>query len=350
MSSSRISRTAALISTIAAIAALALPAVSAAKPTPKPRVSTSAATHILGTSALLTGVINPNNLESHVETFYFFRWGLATACCSQTSTTPIAPGDTNVKVGQSIGPLTAGQTYHYELVAVNGAGLVLAAGKEHSFTTKTTGAGLAFVVTRSQLATYGSPFVLSGSLTGIGKANHKVALQASPFPYLEPFTTIGLPGLTNSAGGFSFRVANLTQNTQFRMTTLDPLPIYSQVISVDLRVRVALQVRSSGQQGVYRLYGTVAPAVKGAKVSFQVQKAVRPGPNEVTTKWVNQFTTVAKKNGAGSSRFSMVVTIRKGGRYRAYVKLPPGKLRSAASTTTVILHAAPASALRGSKG
>ncbi|HMD56080.1 MAG TPA: hypothetical protein VKG82_01270 [Solirubrobacteraceae bacterium] len=357
MSSSRIGRLTALISSVAVVlAAVPLPAASAAKtpvgkPAPKPRISTDAATHVLGTSALLTATITPNNQE----TDYFFRYGPVTlgpvTFASQTPTASAGAGPTKVAVGQAIGGLSPGSTYRYKAFAVSPAGTILAEGKEHTF--KTKGAVLTFVVARTQQATYGSPFLLSGTLTGANNGSHRIALQASPFPYLEPFTTIGLPGLTNAAGSFSFRVANLRESTQFRVTTLDPLPVYSPVITVDVRVRVALHVRSSGQRGVVRLYGTIAPAVNGAKVALQVQKAVHPsGNSEVTSRWVNQFITVAKKNGASASRFSVVVTVRHGGRYRAYVKLPAtSKLASGQSPNTVILRAAPVGALgKGKKG
>jgi hypothetical protein len=344
--SSRSGRIMALIASIAAIAALALPASSLAKG-PVPRATTGAATHVLGTSALLTATIQP----AGQATGYFFRYGISESYGSQTTTLPVpAPptGSLKVKVGQAVGGLQPGQTYYYRVFAVNAAGVIVAQGSSgHHF--KAKGAPLAFVVKKAQQATYGVPYILSGSLSGLGNGGHRIALQASPFPFLEPFTTIGLPGVTNAAGAFSFRVANLTSNTQFRVTTLDPLPIYSAVIRIDVGVRVALHVRSSSQRGVVRLYGTIAPAVNGAKVSFQVQKQVR-GKEETVTRWVNAFNTVAKKNGTGSSRFSLVATVHKGGRYRAYVKVAPGKVVSAPSANTVVLHAAPASAPKGKKG
>src|SRR5882757_540764 len=96
-------------------------------------------------------------------------------------------------------------------------------------------------------ALVGSSFLLSGTLAGAGSANHAIALQASPFPFLEPFTNIGLPGVTNAAGNFSFRVANLSTTTQLRVITLDPRPIYSPIVTAFAGLRVSLHVRSSRQ-------------------------------------------------------------------------------------------------------
>jgi hypothetical protein len=341
MRSRNIGRPKAVISLVVALAALALPATaSAVAKIPKPTVNTGVATHVLGTSALLTAQINPRSQE----TSYYFRYGPTIAYGSQTPTLPVGNGAVQVRVGQPIGPLQAGTTYHFRVVAVSTTtGAVLNEGRDRAFVTK--GVTLAFSVSRTMQATYGSPFILSGGLTGLGAANHKVTLQASPYPFLEPFTPIGLPGTTNGAGSFSFRVANLAAATQFRLATLDALPIYSPVITVTVRVRVVLHVRSSGQPGLVRLYGTITPAAVGARVAFQVQKAVRPGASEVTTRYVTQFSTIAKKGPSNSSRFSMVTTIRHGGRYRAYVKMPKGPLASGPSLASIVLRAA-----KGKKG
>jgi hypothetical protein len=58
---------------------------------------------------------------------------------------------------------------------------------------------------------------------------------------------------------------------------------------------------------------------------------------------------VVKKATKTYSRFSTVVTIRHGGRYRAFVKMPPGPFASGASVQTVVVHAAPTSTLKGKR-
>ncbi|HEX5223612.1 MAG TPA: hypothetical protein VFW29_00655 [Solirubrobacteraceae bacterium] len=316
---------------LAACAVLALPALAGAREI-RPRATTGAATHILGSSALLTASIDPEG----VETSYYFQYGTTAAYGVQTPTLSAGAGTAKLKVGQAIGGLQPGATYHFRVVAVNVNGAAVA-GKDHLF--KAKGAALSFVIKHLQQDVYGTPFVLSGALTGFGNGGHRVALQASPFPFLEPFTEIGIPGITNAAGAFSFRVANLVSDTQFRVSTLDPLPVYSPVVTVSVIPRVSLHVHTSSQRGVVRLYGTITPAVNGAKVSFQVLKAVRPGKNEITERWTGQFSTVAKRNTGNTSRFSVVATVRHGGRYRAYVKPPAGnRLSAGPGTTTVVLH------------
>ena len=146
MRTSRIGRTAALISTIAALAAaLALPAVSAAaKALPKPRISTGAATHVLGTSALLTGHGHSQRHRSGV----LLPLGPTIAYGSQTPTLPVNLGTTpKVKVGQPIAGLSPGITYHFRAFAVNAAGVVVAEGRDKIF--KAKGNALAFNVQKS---------------------------------------------------------------------------------------------------------------------------------------------------------------------------------------------------------
>jgi hypothetical protein len=158
--------------------------------------------------------------------------------------------------------------------------------------------------------------------------------------------------LTNALGAFSFRIANLLVSTQLRVVTIAPLPLFSQIIRVEVQPHVVLHVHSSAVRGLVRLYGTVAPALKGARVAFQVQKATRPhGRSEATTRWVTQFTTSLKKGRGNSSRFSIIQRIPTKGRYRAYVQLA-GKAKAlypGPSTSTYVLQAAPAALLHSKR-
>jgi hypothetical protein len=337
MGSLSIRRSVVVIAAVIAATALTLPAASGAVPgaASKTRAVTGAALHVLGTSAQLTGVIYPNG----ILTSYHFDWGTTTAYGVQTPTLSAGNGTTKVKVGQAVLGLKPGATYHYRAVATNASGEV-ALGRDRTFAAVNS-TPLKFTVPRTIQALVGSPFLVSGTLAGFGSANHAIALQASPFPFLEPFTNIGLPGAANAAGNFSFRVANLSSSTQFRVITLDPRPIYSPVITVFAGVRVSLHVRSSRQPGLVRLYGTVTPAAAGARVYFQLHRAVRPqGNSEVSERFVSVFSTTVKKATRTSSRFSLVVKVRRGGRYRAYVKPRPGPF-APGNSPTVVLHAAP---------
>jgi hypothetical protein len=321
---------------------LALPA-GAATTELRPQAATSGVSAVLTSSALLNAVINPGG----TPTSYFFQYGPTIAYGLQTPTVNLGSGTAQLKVGQGIGGLQQSTMYHYRVVALYNTNKTVL-GHDATFTTKAS--PLVFELAKNSQAVVGLPFLLTGTLTGFGSAHHQVVLQASPYPYLEAFTNIGAPAVTDALGRFAFRVANLSRSTQFRVSTLDLRPSYSPVTTVHAQVRVTLRVRSSGRPGLVRLYGTVTPAVSGATVEFQVQKLVRPGSGseeQTTRRYVSQFTTVVKKGSAGFSRFSLVVSVRRSGRYRAFVKLRAGgPLVSGISTQTVILHAAPGATKR----
>jgi hypothetical protein len=190
-----------------------------------------------------------------------------------------------------------------------------------------------------RVAVYGTPFLISGRITGAGSAGRKVVLQTSPFPYLAPFTTVSAPATTNSLGAFAFRVTNLFASAQMRAATLDPRPLYSGVFRVQVAVRVSFHARPSAHAGLTRLYGTVTPAVSGAVVHIQVAKAVRPGKSEKETAFVSQFSAKVKHATHSFSRFSVVVRLRHTGNYRALVKPKEGAL-VAGSSNHLKLHAA----------
>ncbi len=325
-----------LTTSVVLVAALALPAVSSAVPA-KPRGVTGGASHVLGTSALLNAVIFPNNQE----TTYYFQYGTTRAFGSQTPTAIVAASPTKVRVGQAVNGIQPGVTYYYRVVVNPPPGSTQTPffGKEKTFTSK--GGALKFELAKTSLVTVGKPFLLSGVLRGVGNAGKPVVLQASPYPYTAPFVTIGAPAVTDTSGRFAFRVANISRSTEFRVSTLEPRPLYSPITTVRAALAVVLHVRSSGRSGFVRLYGTVSPAAVGAHIVLQVQKAVTKGRSEATAKYVTQFNTVVKKGTITFSRFSTVVTILRSGRYRAFVKMPAGGPLASGYSNSLVLHAAP---------
>jgi hypothetical protein len=303
---------------------------AAAKRTGKPHVATGSAQHVSGTSAVLTATVSPDG----VPTSYQFQYGTTTAYGLQTPLTLVGSQTTKVKVTQVISGLTIGGTYHYRVVIVTSTGVVLS-GKDHSFKTK---GKTKIEMPKTLHETVGSTFILSGVIKGFDAVGRAVVLQASPYPYTEAFTTIGAPAVTNSAGRFSFRVANLSRSTEFRVTTLDSHPLRSTTTTVRAALRVTLHIKRSST-GLLRLYGTVTPSAVSAPVSFEVLKTARPtGKREATTKYVSQFSTLTKKGSKGSARFSIITSITTGGTYRAYVRIKTGAYSSGYSQT-IVLHA-----------
>ncbi len=313
-----------------ASAALTLPLSSGASPKPPklkpPHAATERAVHAGETTVALDGTVNPHGQE----TTCYFQYGATTAYGSQTPTAVAGSGTTGVKVSQALSGLHPGTTYHYRIVATSTGGT--SDGVNRIFTTKRI--PLKFVIVKATSASvFGSPFSLSGTLSGAGGANHQIMLQASTFPYLTGFSDLGAPATTNAAGGFTLTTPSLTQATELRVRTLDAPPIYSQIVRVKLAVLVTLNARATAKVGTVRLYGTVAPAEVGAPVKFQW---IRP-----THKPVTVASTVVRRGSASVSRFSATVTIRHGGSYRALVKVSNGKQVSG-SSRTVLLRGAPA--------
>jgi hypothetical protein len=295
------------------------------KPPKPPHAATERAVHANETTVGLEGTVNPRG----TETTCYFQYGTTTAYGAQTPTTPVGSGITGVKVNQAISGLQSGATYHFRIVAVSAAGT--SDGVDRTFTTKRI--PLKFVIVKaSKASTFGSPFSLTGTLSGAGGAGHQVVLQASTFPYLTGFSDLGTPASTNAAGDFTLTAPNLTQTTELRVRTLDAPPIYSQVIKVKIAVLVTLTARPAGKTGYVRLSGTVAPTEVGAPVELQW---VKP-----TGKMVTVGSTVVRRGTARASRFSAVVRIRHSGDYRALVRVSNGKQVSG-SSRTVMLHAAP---------
>ncbi len=334
------------LTAIAVVLACAVPLVAQAATTPPTtlKATTGAATVVRPTSATLLGAIYPGG----AATTYFFEYGPTTAYGKRSTPGQLPAGTAKVKVGQPVTGLVTG--YHYRLVATHTDGTT-SRGKDRTFVVKTKSNRTKFALPKSTTPTvYGSTYVLSGTMTGVGAANRPVVLEASPYPFLEAFTSVGLASHTDAAGRFSFRVAKLTKTTQFRVSTVDPRPVYSRVITQLVAVKVDLKVRSSGHRGLVRLYGTVTPAAPGAHVNFQLFKQVRPGNTEKTeertTVFATQFSSVVKKGTATVSRFSVVMKIKRGGNYRAYVSLVKKGAVSSGWSRSVLLHAASSSTKR----
>jgi hypothetical protein len=319
---------------------LAFPLVAGAASTTlgPPVVSTGGTSHERGTAATLLGAVNPRG----ATTTYFFQYGPTVAYGSQTPPGTLPAGFASVKVGQTVTLIRAG--YHYRLVASNVHGTTF--GRDHSFTPKSSGAQKFELAKLSAPLPYGGPLVLSGGLNGATGGNRRVQLQESPFPYLTPFVSLGLIQTTSVTGRFAFRVPALFSSTQFRVATLDPLPLLSPVVTARVAVRVTLKVKASGRRGIVRLYGTVKPAEVGARVLFQLEKPARPGTGseaaeERTVRYAATGSTVAKRATRSASRFSAVLDIKQTGHYRAFVQLRHGPLVSSFSPT-ILIHGAPA--------
>jgi hypothetical protein len=283
-------------------------------PLPKPPfVYTGGAVGASTSSVTLKGEVNPHGLE----TSYVFQYGLTTAYGTQTSAAAVGAGTAEIKVSQPIAGLQPGTTYHYRLVATSAAGTTT--GQDAAFTTKKI--PLTFKLTTvPNPVVFGNSFSVTGTLSGTEAANHEVVLQATPFPYLRGFKDTGNPQMTDVGGNFTFPVANLLENTQFRVATVATagVPTVNSPAMIErVAVRVSLHVRSTGRPGFVRLYGALEPAEAGAHVVLQL---LLHGHGRI-----NVAGTKVRRASASASSFSRVVRIRSGGLYRALVQVENGK-------------------------
>jgi hypothetical protein len=322
--------------------ALTLPAgAPAATQGPKPHFSTAGVSHVSGTTAELDGTVNPEGFQ----TSYYFKYGPTTAYGSQTKpvSVPIPNPPKVVKVGQMVSGLLPG--YHYRIVGIytpaGATAPVEVPGADKSFTGGKL-SKLKFIVDKSKesigTVVYGGGTELTGSLTGFGNANHPLSLQATLFPFRDPFTTLGGTIASSRTGSFVFKVARMTSTTEFRFVALAPRPIYGPIITVHVTPRITLHVRSAGRSGLYRMYGTVAPARPGTVVQIQQLLPQKAGSRRSGPAPHGVGATTLKRATSKLSRFSVIVKLSGSYRYRAFVKLRNGAIDSGTSSN-VLVHA-----------
>jgi hypothetical protein len=326
----------------AALLGLAVSSGTATAAGPPVRVATGNVAHVRGTTAQLNGVV----VAPGITTSVFFKYGPTLAFGHVTKALTVAPPSPPraVKVGEQVTGLLAG--WHYQICATytnpaNAAVETVCDTKhDRTFTGGSASSKFKFVLPKGKeerlSVIYGGTLELTGSLTGKDAANHGLSLQTTPFPYTDPFTTVVASILSSRTGSFVFRVPRMLQDTQLRILTTDTRPIYSPIVTVHVTPRITLHFRSAGKTGLYRFYGTVAPARPGAQLTIQElepQKASskRSGPAAHTV-----ISTVLRKATKTVSRFSVIVNLSGTSHYRAFVRLPKGALESGSSANVLI--------------
>lgn len=315
---------------VLAVAATALAPSTQAAPSKPPSASTGGAAQRTYSSATLTGSVNPHGSE----TSYYFQYGTTGAYGAQTQTVALGAGTTSTPVSQAVAGLQTGVGYHYRLVAVSAAGTAL--GRDRVFSTKSVALKIE-LPKAERVAEYGRSFAISGQVTGTGAAGRQLALQVNQFPFLAGFASLGAPVAADGEGRFSFRLSGLSQNTQVRVSTLDPSPVRSAVVTVKVAPIVVLHARATRRRGYVRFYGSVTPAGAAGSVALQLLRAGR-GPHTLAG------VGLGKAKGGSPARFSAVVFVAHGlgGTYRAYVA--SGARYAAGSSRGVFVRAAPAPA------
>lgn len=201
---------AAMISAVLGAAAVAIAASS-------PAVTTGTHSGVTDTSAVLHGTVNPNGSA----TTYYFQWGLTTAYGVQSDEHAAGHGTKPVSVSVTASGLIPGTTYHYRLVAVNGAGTT--AGADHTLTTagnpppnvatgppsqvgKNSATVTAVIYPNKQATTY---YFQYGTSTSYGSQTIAATVPAGTVPVTVTAALTGLEARTI----FHYRIVALHGNT-----------------------------------------------------------------------------------------------------------------------------------------
>ena len=297
---SRVSLTLAVL-----LVSLALPALAQAAG--RPIVSTGSAKQITYGSAVLTGSVDPNG----VDTSYYFQYGLTKDLGPQSAIADAGAGTHAVKVGLPVTGLQPLTLYHYRLVAVNGAGVAI--GAQRTFLTLKVPLSLQILASPNPVL-FGGAIVVQGTLSGTGNAGRPVTLQADGFPFTAGFQNFGNTQLTTATGSFSFPILGMTQATQFRVLTTTKPVVVSPVAVENVAVRVSSHVGRVHRRHFARIFGVVTPAEDGAQVGIL---RITRGHGVLVGG------TVLRHRDATSSKFSRVVPVRRGV-YRVLVRVTTG--------------------------
>lgn len=314
----RLCRVAAVV--LAAMSALTV-AAGVASAAVLPGADTTGPSAVTYSSAVLNGGVDAKGQPTN----YFFQYGTTQSYGTQT---PLAPGGNATmtsRVSQPISGLEPLTLYHFRLVAISAAGRTNSV--DRTFRTPKVPLSLQIAGVPNPVS-FGESFLVEGTLSGTGSANHAIVLQANPFPYTAGFKTLGNPELTNAAGGFSFPVLGLLENAQVRVQTLGSPSITSPVVLESVAVKVVFHARRTHHRGHWRLYGSVSPAEPGALVGFQLLVA--------GGRTVNEGGTVVKAGSSTVSSFSRTVRLRHAGVYRALVRVSDGAHVSAYSAPILV--------------
>jgi phosphodiesterase/alkaline phosphatase D-like protein len=224
-----------LLATSVAVSVLAVAAVAVAASSPT--VATGSHSNATDNSAVLHGTINPNGSA----TTYYFQWGLTTAYGVNSVAHSVGRRAGSVSVTTTARGLIPGTTYHYRLVATNGAGTSVGADRTFS----TTGNP--------------PPGVSTGPAAQVGKNSATLTALISP---------------NKQATTYYFQYG--TSTAYQSQTTPSTIPASTSAVPVFQTVQ-GLEARTIFHFRIVALHSN-APAQPGADVTFMTLPRHRPVP------------------------------------------------------------------------
>jgi hypothetical protein len=312
---------AALVGAVGVVAVAALfvsPAVAAVS---APAVTTGAATNVTYNSATLTGAVNPHGLS----TLVYFQIGTTNKYGVQSAPQEIPAGGAAVPIAISLPGLEAGNTFHYRIVATNSSGTTL--GRDRTFATPRIPLSLS-IAAAAAIVPLGANATIEGTLAGTGSAGAPVQLQAVGFPYTAGFVDVGNPELTLANGTFTFVLAGMTQNTEFRVVS--GTTVVSPVVTVNVSLGVTLDAHATMKHHHHAIHfaGTISPAEPGARIAFE---------RLVGTSWKVVGGTVAGITPVnGAVTYAATVRVHQAGFFRALVLPVEGAHVPGYSATAIV--------------
>ncbi len=184
-----------------------------------PSATTSAATSITSSGAVLNGTVNASGFSTTVT----FEYGLDTSYGStDTATQSPVTGTTDTAVSKAITGLTANTLYHYRVVAVNGQGTT--DGGDQTFTTTNPLNDFVITVNTSWVDTGTSPntqFIIPTDTSGWMTYNYNVDCNSDGINEVTGVTgdyicEYGVTGLNTGPGEYTVRIEdNIGAGTGF---------------------------------------------------------------------------------------------------------------------------------------
>ncbi len=283
----------------------------------KPSVETDAATDIGDTEAELNGILNPRG----AETKYYFEYGPTTSYGSKTSEAGAGAGTSDLGSKATVTGLTAGDTYHFRIVAVNTHGtsdggdqVVVAKDKPGAQTNGVTALGETEATMNGTVDPMGAEtkyYFEYGPTTAYGSKTSEVSAGAGTSNILE---STGVTGLASSTI-YHFRLVAVSAHG--RSEGLD------QRFSTTGKPTVKTSAATSAGESEATLNGTVNP--HGAETSYYFEYGLTTGYGSKTaeasagagTKSVAESKIVTGLAASTTYHFRMVATNSKGTAYGA---------------------------------
>lgn len=310
---------------VVVVAALAISStVALAASPPLPAATTGAAGSVTYQSALLAASVNPEGSATEV----YFQYGTTASYGAVSSSTALAAGTKATPVATAITGLNAYTTYYYRVVAVSSAGKTY--GARRTFKTAKIPLSLAIVANPNPVG-YDGVVTIEGTLSGTGNADEPVALEQNPYPYTAGFHQLGNTELTTSTGGYSFPIASVALNTQYRVVNVDKPSVVSSVVTEQVMVNATLHSHGVGTRShpAARFSGTVAPGLEtDARIAIEQLRGTNWKPIAGTV-------TATTPNADGLATFHLVAHFRHGGFFRVLVETVEGSHINGYSTPII---------------